>query len=356
MRNITKQVAALAMSLVFSTAAFAQLTLGTVTGVREPSPILRGEAGIDYAKYATGFDGAKTAGVNISVLGTEALTATFHYDKNDATVAYYVLYGVPGLVEFYVEEYGYSHYQLFNGFYQQGMVSLFTTDTTETIGGVFPGDSIVAYTLALASADDTVGILSYQGVVIRPLAGDAGRAEVLLAISNVTDSSCDITTEMNASASCYFFAYGSASNYTGVPQDEIIYSIRTYLEATTENIDATLPNLMRDTTYTVFIVPYNAIGELGEYVARNFTPGAQSVFTANGVNFSLYPNPATAILNVEGDEVERVELFNAMGQRVSAVEHNGTALQINASSLAKGAYILKVYGNGKVGTQKVIVK
>ncbi len=355
MRNIIKSVLALALSLFFSANTFAQLHFSTIDAGKHYPQVMRGEEGVDYSKYAAS-EMPKAAGVNITLEGTTAITATIHYDKNDSTAAYYVLYGVPGLVEFYVEEYGYSHWKIFHDFYQEGAVSLFATDTTETIGGLFPQDSIVAYTLALATADDTFGVLSYQGITVRPAIGDAGRAEVVLTLSNITDNSCDVATEMNASTSCYYFAYGNADNYVAYSEDQIIYSIRTYLDATEENMNATLPNLEKDTTYTVFIVPYNAEGELGTYIARNFMAGGVSISMGNAVQFNVYPNPATSILNISGEEVQRVELYNAMGQCVMAAEPNGAVAQIDVNSLAKGAYILKVYNNDKVGTQKVMVK
>lgn len=78
-----------------------------------------------------------------------------------------------------------------------------------------------------------------------------------------------------------------------------------------------------------------------------------------------YPNPfnpeATIRFAVKESETVRVELFNALGQRVKAL-YDGTPtantyqqVQINGSDLASGLYIVRVQGATFVSTQKVML-
>jgi hypothetical protein len=65
--------------------------------------------------------------------------------------------------------------------------------------------------------------------------------------------------------------------------------------------------------------------------------------------FSIYPNPATEILYVEGEGV--AEVYNTLGQMVISNEVNGTA-QINVSNLESGVYFVRMNGD----TQRFIKK
>jgi hypothetical protein len=71
--------------------------------------------------------------------------------------------------------------------------------------------------------------------------------------------------------------------------------------------------------------------------------------------FSYYPNPTDETLNLSSVEaIEDVAIYNLLGQQVMGLDVNATSTQLDTSSLATGAYIMKVTVNGQVGTYKVI--
>ncbi len=71
--------------------------------------------------------------------------------------------------------------------------------------------------------------------------------------------------------------------------------------------------------------------------------------------FSFYPNPTDEVLNLSSIEsIEDVTIYNLLGQQVIVQDVNATSLQLDTSSLATGAYLMKVTVNGQVGTYKVI--
>jgi hypothetical protein len=74
-------------------------------------------------------------------------------------------------------------------------------------------------------------------------------------------------------------------------------------------------------------------------------------------NITVYPNPATNVLNVKlaGDKEANVQMFNLVGQQVYNSTATNTA-SINVSNMKAGVYMLKVSQNGKVYTSKVVVK
>jgi Concanavalin A-like lectin/glucanases superfamily/Secretion system C-terminal sorting domain len=75
-------------------------------------------------------------------------------------------------------------------------------------------------------------------------------------------------------------------------------------------------------------------------------------FQTNNLKFSLYPNPATNILNIESEiAIKSVEIYSLLGQKV----HSSTEKQIIIAQLSKGAYMVRVEDiEGKVATKKLI--
>jgi hypothetical protein len=54
----------------------------------------------------------------------------------------------------------------------------------------------------------------------------------------------------------------------------------------------------------------------------------------------VYPNPTSGILNIEGQQVQTIEVYNLSGSKMR-VETNGDN-QIDVSSLVHGTYILRI--------------
>ncbi len=69
----------------------------------------------------------------------------------------------------------------------------------------------------------------------------------------------------------------------------------------------------------------------------------------------LYPNPTTGQFTVEGANVERVEVYNLVGQKVH--EAKGQVVNIDAANWHKGIYLVNIIEqNGAVVAKKLVVK
>ena len=69
----------------------------------------------------------------------------------------------------------------------------------------------------------------------------------------------------------------------------------------------------------------------------------------------LYPNPTTGQFTVEGANVERVEVYNLVGQKVHVAE--GHVVNIDAANWDKGIYLVNIIEeNGAVVTKKLVVR
>ena len=81
-----------------------------------------------------------------------------------------------------------------------------------------------------------------------------------------------------------------------------------------------------------------------------------SVNEYNEIEVSLYPNPATDYVQIFSDQIERVEIYNMMGQRVFDQFYGDSHVLIPTSNLAPGTYAVKVTTNGETTTKQVIIK
>ena len=70
---------------------------------------------------------------------------------------------------------------------------------------------------------------------------------------------------------------------------------------------------------------------------------------------SIYPNPATSVLNVDAAGYSQVEVINMLGQVVYSNSISNNA-QINVSDLNNGVYFVRLSGANGTTTQKFIKK
>lgn len=84
--------------------------------------------------------------------------------------------------------------------------------------------------------------------------------------------------------------------------------------------------------------------------------GVEDVHTADALN--VWPNPAHDIISIEGDDIDRVDLYDAVGRlAVSESNVNEHGCTLSVSQLPAGIYILKAFmSNGSVHSRKVVVE
>ena len=118
-------------------------------------------------------------------------------------------------------------------------------------------------------------------------------------------------------------------------------------------IMASVNNLEVSSTYIVYA--YAKVNGTTYY-------GTSTTFTTwtEGVNelensLKLYPNPASEVLNLVGEGMNKVEIYNALGQCVIAEEVNGNAT-ISTSALNNGVYFIRIYAeSGEMVTRNFSV-
>jgi hypothetical protein len=102
----------------------------------------------------------------------------------------------------------------------------------------------------------------------------------------------------------------------------------------------------------------------GEIVnANSIGLGSAGINSLDKIEFSVYPNPATDIVNVSFEASNAdyaISLMDLQGRVVSSQElsnANGTQLiSFSTESIAKGSYIISIKSNGMTTTTNVVVK
>lgn len=81
---------------------------------------------------------------------------------------------------------------------------------------------------------------------------------------------------------------------------------------------------------------------------------SEGISTVNNVTVNVYPNPATDVLHVEANGINRIEVIDLAGRIVlSSTQAQNT---INISSLANGIYMLRTSTMEGVNVQKIVKK
>ena len=118
-------------------------------------------------------------------------------------------------------------------------------------------------------------------------------------------------------------------------------------------IMATVNNLEASSTYTVYAyAKVNGTTYYGTSTTFNtWTEGVNELENS----LRLYPNPASEVLNLVGEGMNKVEIYNAMGQCVITEEVNGNAV-ISTSALSNGVYFVRIYAeSGEMVTRNFSV-
>jgi hypothetical protein len=80
---------------------------------------------------------------------------------------------------------------------------------------------------------------------------------------------------------------------------------------------------------------------------------------SNDQAFSLFPNPAKTFIEIAGDQIESVDLYNLQGQLVNHFTNYQTsdAFKINIEGITSGMYFAVVHTKNKniTGTKKVVI-
>lgn len=112
----------------------------------------------------------------------------------------------------------------------------------------------------------------------------------------------------------------------------------------------TINNVTENVDVFVRGVNNNTGCEHTSYVTIMANEGINDVETAG---ITIYPNPTSANININSDDVKNVTVFNMNGQQVLNAGNTNT---VDLSAMAKGTYVVRIeMNNGAVATRTVIL-
>jgi uncharacterized delta-60 repeat protein len=82
-----------------------------------------------------------------------------------------------------------------------------------------------------------------------------------------------------------------------------------------------------------------------------------AVYESSLMKLKIFPNPAAAFLSIQNDEaIEKVELYNLLGQQLRSINTESTEVQIDLSRLTPGMYIVTISSGGQNKSAKIVKK
>jgi hypothetical protein len=118
--------------------------------------------------------------------------------------------------------------------------------------------------------------------------------------------------------------------------------------ATTDFIVVNASNLKWHKYISVTVTGSNGC-YVSDEVIVTVIPGA-SVETEIANKFTVYPNPSNGIINITGDNIENVNIFDCLGREI--ISTNLT--QIDITNLSNGVYTIVISGNNQKYASKLI--
>lgn len=95
--------------------------------------------------------------------------------------------------------------------------------------------------------------------------------------------------------------------------------------------------------------------EVQMQLKNNITTGVSDIVTG-ATNVTVYPNPTSNLLHVISTEHATAELFDLQGRLItSTVAYANEKQTISTEGIANGTYLLKVYNNYFISTQRIVI-
>ncbi len=96
----------------------------------------------------------------------------------------------------------------------------------------------------------------------------------------------------------------------------------------------------------------------------NYGAGETTQFSSNGIlgvtqsqldNISLYPNPASTVLNLKNAENATIQVYDILGKMILSQENISMDEQINVANLQTGTYFMKISKDNLVTTKRFLI-
>lgn len=101
-------------------------------------------------------------------------------------------------------------------------------------------------------------------------------------------------------------------------------------------------NLIPNTYYYALGTGQNANGEWGETTLVDFYTSTVGIETSGEKLIQLFPNPANDYISVTGENISKITIYNAFGQKITEYETSDSSFDIPTRSYKNGIYFIRI--------------
>lgn len=289
------------------------------------------------------FDGDTVVAISLGEVTTTSVEATF--TPSESCSSYFILLGVQAEMDMWVSMMGATIEQLVQSWgVEKNEASTYVWED------MTPDTEYTIYALAIA-ADSTYGELETL-VVTTGQAGGDGVSVINITISNITETSVTTVAVPNDQTAEYHYGLIQKSYYDQIGADSALSVIRNDNYPLFATDTWTWLDLIPNETYYALGTGFNANGEWGTTTLVEFITSVTGIESPTETTFNMYPNPANNLLNVSGDNIKTISVYNAVGQKVFETNVGSSTYILSTDNFTNGVYFMRI---NNVKTMRFVV-
>lgn len=280
---------------------------------------------------------AEAPAVDITVDSVATTSFTVSFQPNNTCSQYYILADIPG---------GLDQWLPFFGSYENMIVSWgisCTGDTTYTWNEMIPGSEYVVY--ALATNADTAIIYTTNLVTLQT--GDHGTSVITVSVDGITQTSAVTTAVPNDQTFLFKDFIIEKTVFDSLPFDTVVSWLKSTEYTLYETDVWNWLSLSPNTEYYYCAMGMNIDSVWGDMSKVMFrTLSNSSIAQTDGANITLYPNPATNQINIDGLNAQgRVIMYDLQGRQIMNATTPDGSITLDVVDLARGSYLLQIFSS-----------
>lgn len=274
--------------------------------------------------------------VDIAVGEVTATTVQATFTPNDVCDSYYLLIGVDAEMQ---------NWMFLMGKTLEELVQMWGIQKTEmftqTWTGQIPNTEYTLYALPL-DAEGTFFELQTQTVTTLQLGG-TGISVIDLNVEVLNETSVATVATPNDETAEYHYGLITKAYFEEIGEEAAVQLIREDGYPLYFVDEWTWSDLEPNTYYYALSTGKNINSEWGETTIVEFQTIINSIedITTEKI-FNLSPNPADDYLHVSGKNIEKIVIYNALGQKITEIKTTDSDINIPTASYQNGIYLIQI--------------
>lgn len=293
---------------------------------------------------------AQAPSVTTTIDGLTPTTITASFDMDENCTKYHILADVVGGMDQWVQMFGMPLRDLVIS-WSIGVES----DTTYTWTDMTPNTDYIVYVVAVNETDTSEVLMT---TCTTPQAGGEGASVVTIELSNITETSVIMTATPNDQTSRFLDGLVEKALLDEIGQDSLMTMLVAQPYWLYETDVWEWLDLTPGVEYYAFAIGQNAAEQWGEMTLVPFTTLISGLNDAQSQEPTLFPNPATnSVALNNAPKGSFVEIIDLQGRVLKSLVVNSTSQTISLQGLESGLYLIKTTtsDNEKQFINKLIV-